>query len=239
MKRAAALLLAVLLAACARTGPPAPVFNYGLQTRENMTALVRQQSPLPSRPASRQAKPHTPPTISGRSVPASKTKQQAAGKTHFYQRSAQGTMVPSPPPKVEVRRPVPETLVHEAAVKGKFIWPVHGRTVSAYGAKPGGLYNDGVNIAAPRGTAVLAASEGTIAYVGNKLGGYGNLVLIRHGGGMMTAYAHLGLVTVKQGAHVKKGQAIGGVGATGGVPSPQLHFEIREDGDAVNPEKYL
>jgi murein DD-endopeptidase MepM/ murein hydrolase activator NlpD len=137
--------------------------------------------------------------------------------------------------------------VIEAALSGRlpqkipnnFIWPIHGRIISAYGSKTGGLYNDGINIAAPEGTSVAASADGIVAYVGSALGSYGNLVLIRHGGGVITAYAHLGAVRVHQGMRIRKGQEIGAVGATGDVTSAQLHFEIRRGGEAVDPARYL
>lgn len=120
-----------------------------------------------------------------------------------------------------------------------FSWPVHGAVISGYGPKDDGLYNDGINIAAPRGTPVAAAADGVVAYVGNDLKSYGNLVLIRHGGGVMTAYAHLSSISAKKGMAVAKGQVIGTVGATGAVPASQLHFEIRRGSKTCDPGKYL
>jgi len=123
--------------------------------------------------------------------------------------------------------------------RSDFIWPVRGQVISSYGPKEGGLYNDGINIAAPRGTPVLAAADGTVVYVGDKLQSYGNLVLIRHTGGMVTAYAHLNSVNVRQGAMVRRGQAIGAVGSTGTVANAQLHFEVRKGKDTLDPKSYL
>jgi murein DD-endopeptidase MepM/ murein hydrolase activator NlpD len=120
-----------------------------------------------------------------------------------------------------------------------FLWPVRGRVISGYGPKDDGLYNDGINIAAPRGTPVAAAADGVIAYVGNDLKSYGNLVLVRHGGGTMTAYAHLGSMNVRRGMAVRRGQVIGTVGATGAVPASQLHFEIRHGSKTCDPRAYL
>ena len=129
------------------------------------------------------------------------------------------------------------TLV--ASKRTDFVWPVRGKVVSGYGAKEGGLYNDGINIAAPKGTPVAAAADGVVAYVGNDLKSYGNLVLIRHGSGKMTAYAHLGSVNVKKGMTIRKGQALGSVGATGSVSAAQLHFEIRQGSKTHDPRQYL
>ncbi|MBN8522128.1 MAG: LysM peptidoglycan-binding domain-containing M23 family metallopeptidase [Alphaproteobacteria bacterium] len=122
---------------------------------------------------------------------------------------------------------------------GKFMWPVDGHIISGYGPKSGGLHNDGINIKAPKGTPVRSAENGVVVYAGNKLEGYGNLVLVRHQDKWMTAYAHLDKTLIKKGDVVKRGQAIGTVGATGQVDSPQLHFEIRKGTTAVNPDKYL
>ena len=88
------------------------------------------------------------------------------------------------------------------------------------------MHNDGVNAAAPRGTPVLAAQSGVVAYAGNQLRGFGNLVLIRHSNGLMTAYAHNERL-VAPGDTVRRGQRIAKVGSTGSVASPQLHFEVR------------
>lgn len=119
-----------------------------------------------------------------------------------------------------------------------FIWPVKGQVISSYGPKTGGLYNDGINIAAPRGTPVRAASGGTVAYVG-EMRSYGNLVLIRHSNGMITAYAHLNNTSVKAGAKVAQGQVIGSVGSTGTVLNAQLHFEVRRGKTTLDPKQYL
>lgn len=120
-----------------------------------------------------------------------------------------------------------------------FSWPVRGVVVSKFGPKKGGLYNDGINIAAKEGEAVKASEDGVVAYVGNELKGYGNLVIVKHSGGWITAYAHLKESLVKRGTKVEKGQKIGLVGATGNVTSPQLYFGLRKGRDAVNPENYL
>ena len=118
-------------------------------------------------------------------------------------------------------------------------WPVSGTILSEFGPKSGGLHNDGINIAAAKGTAVRAADEGTVAYAGNELKGFGNLVLVRHADGWMTAYAHLDRMDVDRGAPVKRGQIIGTVGATGNVRAPQLHFELRRGSRAVDPRERL
>jgi murein DD-endopeptidase MepM/ murein hydrolase activator NlpD len=120
-----------------------------------------------------------------------------------------------------------------------FRWPVKGRVISGYGSKPGGLRNEGINIAVPEGTDVRSAEAGVVAYAGNELKGYGNLVLIRHEGGWVTAYAHNKDLFVKRGDTVKRGDVIAKAGQTGSVTSPQVHFELRKGATAVDPVKYL
>ncbi len=118
-------------------------------------------------------------------------------------------------------------------------WPVRGKVIGEFGKKPGGAKNEGVNIAVPEGTSVRAAEEGVVAYAGNELKGYGNLVLIRHEGGYVTAYAHAKELFVKKGDSVKRGDVIAKAGQTGAVDSPQLHFEVRKGATALDPLKFL
>jgi murein DD-endopeptidase MepM/ murein hydrolase activator NlpD len=126
-----------------------------------------------------------------------------------------------------------------ASAKPDFRWPVKGRIISAYGSKPNGQQNDGINISVPENTAVKAAEEGVVAYAGNELKGYGNLVLVRHAGGYVTAYAHNSEILVHRGETVKRGQVIAKAGQTGGVSAPQVHFEIRKGSNPVDPSHYL
>jgi murein DD-endopeptidase MepM/ murein hydrolase activator NlpD len=126
-----------------------------------------------------------------------------------------------------------------AASGSGFIWPVRGQVVSSFGHKARGLRNDGINIAAQRGTPVMASEHGVVAYAGNELRGFGNLLLIKHSNGWITAYAHNDAILVKRGDRVQRGQRIATVGATGNVRSPQLHFELRRGRIAENPEKHL
>jgi murein DD-endopeptidase MepM/ murein hydrolase activator NlpD len=120
-----------------------------------------------------------------------------------------------------------------------FAWPVQGRIVDGYGDKGGGLYNEGVNIASKRGQPVRAADNGIVVYAGGELRGLGNLLLIRHAEGWITAYAHNESLLVGRGDVVSRGQVISRVGDTGNVRSPQLHFEIRKGTRTVNPTRYL
>ena len=126
-----------------------------------------------------------------------------------------------------------------ARSSSKFSWPVRGKILSGYGAKNNGLFNDGINIGAKRGTPVNAAENGVVAYAGNEVKGMGNLIIIQHSDGWMTVYAHMDSMNVRRGTRVKVGQQIGAVGKTGKVDSAQLHFEIRKGTKAYNPSSYL
>ncbi len=139
-------------------------------------------------------------------------------------------------------QPAPATAVAEAEPMGNapgFRWPVRGRVIAGFGPKPTGQQNDGINLAVPEGTAVKAADDGVVAYAGNELKGYGNLVLVRHSNGLVTAYAHASEVMVKRGDTIKRGQVIAKSGQTGNVSSPQLHFEVRKGTTPVDPMQYL
>ena len=120
-----------------------------------------------------------------------------------------------------------------------FRWPVRGRVIAAYGAKTNGKSNDGINVAVPEGTPVKAAEDGVVAYSGNELKGYGNLILVRHANGYVTAYAHASELLVKRGDTIKRGQVIAKSGQSGEVASPQLHFEIRKGSTPVDPLHFL
>jgi len=139
---------------------------------------------------------------------------------------------PRPAAKVHIPQP-------PARSGKKFSWPLNGRVLSSYGSKENGLQNDGVNISAPRGTVVKASENGVVAYAGNEIRGFGNLLLIKHDGGWVTAYAHNDSLLVKRGDKVVRGQGISKVGSTGSVTTPQLHFELRKGSNAVDPNKYL
>jgi murein DD-endopeptidase MepM/ murein hydrolase activator NlpD len=120
-----------------------------------------------------------------------------------------------------------------------FRWPVRGKVITSYGAKTNGKANDGINLAVPEGTPVKAAEDGVVAYSGNELKGYGNLVLVRHSNGYVTAYAHASELLVKRGDPIKRGQIIAKSGQSGEVGSPQLHFEIRKGSSPVDPLQFL
>jgi murein DD-endopeptidase MepM/ murein hydrolase activator NlpD len=141
---------------------------------------------------------------------------------------------PAPQPEA-AKAPAPEPEA-TASVSGDFRWPARGRVIAGFGANGG---NEGINIAVPEGTPVKATEAGTVTYAGSEVKGYGNLVLIKHENGYVSAYAHNGSLSVKRGEQVKRGQVIATSGQSGNVTSPQLHFEIRKGAQPVDPLKYL
>jgi murein DD-endopeptidase MepM/ murein hydrolase activator NlpD len=148
----------------------------------------------------------------------------------------QQVAVVSPPASAAVATPDKPT---DSGGAPSFRWPARGRVISGAGAMTNGQQNDGINLALPEGTPVHAAEDGVVAYAGSELKGYGNLVLVRHSNGFVTAYAHASEIMVKRGDQVRRGQVIAKSGQTGNVSSPQLHFEIRKGSTPVDPTQYL
>lgn len=148
------------------------------------------------------------------------------------------TAIPRSEPVAEPKTTasIPRQEEESASDKADFRWPARGRVISGYSGKGG---NEGINIAVPEGTPIKAAEGGTVAYAGSELKGYGNLVLIRHPNGYVSAYAHNGELKVKRGDTVKRGQVVANSGQTGNVSSPQLHFELRKGSAPVDPTPYL
>jgi murein DD-endopeptidase MepM/ murein hydrolase activator NlpD len=150
-------------------------------------------------------------------------------------------------PPQNARMVTPEPQAAESPAKSteaagglpSFRWPVRGRVSSRFGEKVNGVSNDGINLAVPEGTPIKAAEDGVVAYAGNELKGYGNLVLVRHSNGYVSAYANASELLVKRGDSVKRGQVIAHSGQTGNVTSPQLHFEIRKGSNPVDPAQFL
>ena len=188
--------------------------------------VVGQEMVIPAAPASRMAAASPQPapvgTVEVKELPAPAAAAKAASRV------AKAT-----PKQIEALPKPP------ARAGSTFLWPIRGKVVSHFGAQMDGRHNDGINIRAKRGATVLAAENGIVAYAGNELRGFGNLLLIKHADGLMTAYAHSEALLVGRGAKVRKGQPIARVGSTGSVGSPQLHFEIRKGRKAVDPLRYL
>lgn len=145
--------------------------------------------------------------------------------------------IPSPQKKPKAK-PQKQLVVPNVKDSG-FAWPVRGDVISEFGPIARGIHNDGINIKAKRGTDVRASAAGVVAYIGTNLKNFGSLILIKHKGGYITAYAHLDRITVSEGDIVKKGVIIGQVGTSGRVQSPQLHFEIRKSRTPVNPRDLI
>jgi murein DD-endopeptidase MepM/ murein hydrolase activator NlpD len=140
-------------------------------------------------------------------------------------------VVPEPQSPVKNADPVSSQV--------SFRWPVTGHIVEGFGQRANGTTNDGINFAVPEGTPVRAAEDGVVAYAGNELKTFGNLVLVRHADNYVTAYANASEIMVKRGDSVRRGQVIAKSGQTGSVTSPQLHFEIRKNSTPVDPRKFL
>jgi murein DD-endopeptidase MepM/ murein hydrolase activator NlpD len=141
--------------------------------------------------------------------------------------------------------PVAETPSTDTTAKATaeatpgFRWPVRGRIIAGFGPKPNGQQNDGIDVAVPENTPIKAAEDGVVAYAGNELKGYGNLVLVRHPNGYVTAYAHAKELLVKRGDQIKRGEVIAKSGQSGNVDAPQLHFEVRKGSAPVDPMQFL
>jgi murein DD-endopeptidase MepM/ murein hydrolase activator NlpD len=158
----------------------------------------------------------------------------ATGDSQQKARLAQATTTPA-----ELSAETPVKASEATGALPTFRWPVRGKVITSYGAKTNGKANDGINLAVPEGTPVKAAEDGVVAYSGNELKGYGNLVLVRHTNGYVTAYAHASELLVKRGDTIKRGQIIAKSGQSGEVGSPQLHFEIRKGSSPVDPLQFL
>lgn len=143
---------------------------------------------------------------------------------------------PAPPSPSPTRTLAPTTPVAapETRFDGRFGWPLVGKVIRAFGALPNGTRNDGINLAATLGEPIQAAADGIVAYAGS-LAAFGQLILIRHGDGWLTAYGHAQTLLVTRGQAVSRGQTIARAGATGSAGTPQLHFEIRQGRRPVNP----
>ena len=151
--------------------------------------------------------------------------------TNIAQPAPTKTSVPAAPRK--------RFVAPSLAGSSGFSWPVQGEIIAEFGPSQRGVHNDGVNIAASEGASVGAAAKGRVAFVGTNIKSFGKLVLVKHDGGIITAYAHLGDISVKEGEIVTAGQSIGTIGTSGRVDSPQLHFEIRKSRQPIDPRSLI
>jgi murein DD-endopeptidase MepM/ murein hydrolase activator NlpD len=184
--------------------------------------------PAPPAAASRHPTPASvaAPKIAQAAPPKAAAEPTSKARIHAAVSDTAGTSGASPTAEVTGSAPT-------------FRWPVRGRVIAGFGPKTSGQQNDGINLAVPEGTPIKAAEDGVVAYAGNELKGYGNLVLVRHSNGFVTAYAHASELMVKRGDSIRRGQVIGKSGQTGNVTSPQLHFEIRKGATPVDPVPLL
>ncbi|MDD3371006.1 MAG: M23 family metallopeptidase [Alphaproteobacteria bacterium] len=221
-----------------------PSFSGGLPPPEPAPLdPVEKNNLAPIVPAPVSVQPIDPPVFAPTqsNAPVAFTPVQPAPQQAAPLQTAPQAVAPAPEPKAQAAVVSPPSLA--AATPSGFSlrmkWPVQGPILSSFGPKTGGLSNDGINIGAPKGSPVVASASGTVVYAGNDMKGFGNLVLIKHPGNYVTAYAHLDRVLVKRDAVVLQGDMIGTVGKTGNVSTPQLHFEIRESGKAVDPARHI
>jgi len=221
----------VMVLAKANNIPPTTMVRVG----DRITIPDVRQQP---RPALASAAPTAAPALSSAPPRTQPAITQSGGPSLVAQESQLSARVAAPTATQQV--PAEDSTGKTASAdQPGFRWPVRGRVIQAFGPKPNGLQNDGINLAVPEGTPVKAAEDGVVAYAGNELKGYGNLVLVRHANGFVTAYAHASDILVKRGDSVKRGQVIAHSGQTGSVTSPQLHFEIRKGATPVDPAQYL
>lgn len=236
-----------LISACSQ--PPAPIALKGSQFygRDGMAAVQQPDYVPPS--ASVSAPIHsmevadlTPPSSAVSTVDLPAT--LPAPNTSFA--APQPAPEPLAPLESFAAAPIAPQITTPAPQLGElstrasnFIWPVEGPIVSRFGPKKNGLVNDGINIAAREGEPIWSAAKGEVVYAGNELKGYGNMMIIRHSNGWMSAYAHTSDMLVKKGALVNQGDLIGYVGKTGAVTTAQLHFGIRDGKTPIDPETLL
>ncbi len=205
----------------------------GVRGAPPQNLAAQQPATVPAKPAPAIAQaPVAQPKIAAPKIAAPATQKVAAAPALVQ--STANVVTPA------AENPEPPKVKQDAtAGLPSFRWPVNGRVIQAFGPKPTGQQNDGINVSVPEGTAIKAAEDGVVAYAGNELKTYGNLVLIRHSNGYVTAYAHASEIMVKRDDTVKRGQIIAKTGQTGSVTAPQLHFEIRKGSTPVDPAPFL
>lgn len=166
------------------------------------------------------------PTVAATPAPSSTVQPLTAPVT---------TASTEPAPTIQPAQPQQITAAPQASGADKFRWPAQGRLIADFRASRG----TGINIELPEGTAIHAAENGTVIYTGDTVEGYGNLVLVRHANGYVSAYAHLKEISVTKGQVISRGDIIGAAGMTGSVTRPQLHFELRQGATPVDPVPLL
>jgi murein DD-endopeptidase MepM/ murein hydrolase activator NlpD len=212
------------------------------RVRPGMTSTAQAPAPAKSAPMQVASATNEPlvsapkPLVSAPKPVVEQPKVAALTQPESVKPAAVQSIAPAPAAQPEAAKAPVQEPEQTASVSGDFRWPARGRVIAGFGANGG---NEGINIAVPEGTPVKAAEAGTVTYAGSEVKGYGNLVLIKHENGFVSAYAHNGSLSVKRGEQVKRGQVIATSGQTGNVTSPQLHFEIRKGAQPVDPMKHL
>jgi murein DD-endopeptidase MepM/ murein hydrolase activator NlpD len=218
-----------------------PVYNAALAASSGARVAVHSAAGKPAASAKVAGAPPRTLASQAEALRSGKTRMSATKAAAVAKQEKSQAKTPSET-KASARGPAPapatepkKTAMASETANPEFRWPARGRIIQGF--KPGG--NDGINIAVPEGTSVKAAESGVVAYAGNELKGYGNLILIRHPNGFVSAYANNGDIEVKRGETVKRGQTIAKSGQSGNVASPQLHFELRKGTKPVDPTQYL
>ncbi|HVX37363.1 MAG TPA: peptidoglycan DD-metalloendopeptidase family protein [Hyphomicrobium sp.] len=222
--------------AATEQGSEMPHYGQSLSTRPTIINGEHRVASLTDK--ANDASPAPPPATA--TPPAATPEPSASVPPPSAQPTAQSEPAkaeqPKPEQKVALAAPAAASAIADSV---KLRWPTTGRVIAGFGGRPDGTHNDGINLAVPLGTEVHAAESGVVAYAGNELKGYGNLVLLRHDNGWVTAYAHNDELLVKRGDKVKRGQVIAKAGKTGSVDQPQVHFELRQGSKPVDPIPYL
>jgi murein DD-endopeptidase MepM/ murein hydrolase activator NlpD len=216
--------------------PPAPAVAAGVADEPKRVRTV-DVPPAPEAPArtARRAPPDRPqPRADDRVAALAKAAEQKRLNPAPVSQ-ASSSLAPEPPQVAGA----PALTASRADSPPVFQWPARGRVIAGFGADVGGVPNSGIDVAVPAGTDIRAAEDGVVLYTGNEIKGLGNLMLVRHRDGFITAYAHAKSFAVKAGDGVRRGQVIAKSGQTGTVKAPQLHFEIRKESAPVDPAQYL
>jgi murein DD-endopeptidase MepM/ murein hydrolase activator NlpD len=221
---------------------PETPLKIGTQLTIPVKLVAAPAKGQPGQPVVPAGKPAVPPAAQAKATLPTPAKPPTG--THPAANSPGKVAAADPAPNARLAvssEPLADEAAPAAGANGApaFRWPLRGRVINNFGAKVNGANNDGIDLAVPEGTPVRAADEGVVAYSGNELKGYGNLVLVRHANGYVTAYANASELLVKRNDQVHKGQVIAKSGQTGTAPSPQLHFEVRKNSAPVDPMQYL
>jgi hypothetical protein len=213
--------------------PSAPAADVANTPKPVHTVPIRGGVDAPNPPAARAAPPRLP--LPDRDAALSLAEEQYSRAATVQRKTA--SQPSAPQIAAAPAAPAPAAAAQSGSEAPSFVWPLRGDLVAGFGAVTNGRHNDGIDIAAPVGTDIHAADDGVVVHASDDIKGYGNLVLLRHSGGFVTAYAHAGKILVKLNDVVHRGQVIAKSGRTGGVQL--LHFEIRKDSTPIDPVQFL